>query len=143
MYREGRLICIVLTGTLSSFISGYELGVFNTSIEAIADVMDWDGGLKTFYTSLCTGLMNLGAITGSLIAAFYSDRLGRRRLLIYNSCLAAVASFINIWPNTGTFCVARFLAGIVAGIGSTTSPVFVNEYAPVEISGKLGSLVQF
>ena len=131
-----------MTATLSLFLNGYELGVFNTSINSIADVMDWSGGEKTFFTSICTGMMNLGALFGAILASFTADRIGRRKLLIYNALIAIVASVVNIQANTITFVIGRFMGGIVGGIGSTVGPVYVNEYAPAEISGKLGSMVQ-
>jgi MFS family permease len=139
MYNERRLFLIVFTATLSCFLNGYELGVLNTSIDAISDTMGWSGSEKTFFISLCTGLLCLGAVCGASISAF--ARIGRRKLLMYNSVLAVVASIVNIFANSYSFVIGRFLGGIVAGIGSTISPIYVNEFAPVAISGKLGSMV--
>jgi MFS transporter, SP family, arabinose:H+ symporter len=39
--------------------------------------------------------------------------------------------------------IGRFLSGIVAGVGVSIPPLFINETVPVEIRGKLGSLIQF
>lgn len=94
------------------------------------------------FISAVTGVTCVGAFIGAIMSGSIADRIGRRKLLLYNAFITIIASVVNIWPNEISFVVGRFVSGLAAGMGSTISPVFITEYSPAEIRGRLCSLVQ-
>jgi MFS transporter, SP family, arabinose:H+ symporter len=45
-------------------------------------------------------------------------------------------------PFTPTFIISRFMSGMCSGIGVSIPPLYISEVVPLEIKGKLGSMVQ-
>jgi len=141
-YRLSYLVPAVLSATLNSFLCGYQIGVFNTCQNNVAHSLSW-GSHKTVLISVMTMLMPLGAMLGSMVAGLVANRLGRKWGMMLTCGIMVLSAGLNVISSSYSFGVARFLGGIVAGMGSTIPPVFVKEIVPVEISGVLGSLVQF
>jgi SP family xylose:H+ symportor-like MFS transporter len=145
-YRLRCLICLTLTHTLSSFIAGYQIGVFNTCQLNVASSLDW-GDSTLAMISLNTAIMPIGAVLGSLLAGKLANKLGRRKGIVINILISLVGTCINLIPIDATFTLGRFLAGVTAGIGTSIPPVYgnlyiVNEISPRNIAGKLGTITQ-
>ena len=141
-YRLSYLVPAVLCATLNSFLCGYQIGVFNTCQNNVAHSLNW-GSDKTALISVMTMLMPIGAMLGSMTAGLVANRLGRKWGMMLTCSIMLLSGGLNVITNSISFGIARFLGGIVAGMGSTIPPIFVKEIVPLEISGVLGSLVQF
>ena len=141
-YRLCYLIPAVLTVTLNSFLCGYQIGAFNTCQENVAYSLGWHDE-KTTMIAVMTTLMPLGAMLGAMTAGVLANRLGRKWAMMLTCVIMLLSGGLNVISSSYSFGLARFLGGIVAGMGSTIPPVFVKEIVPLEISGVLGSLVQF
>ena len=84
-----------------------------------------------------------GCIVGSVVAGRLTDRLGRRRMMLWVALLFALTSVGTAAAPTFTlFIVARLLGGIAVGAVSVLSPIYVSEVAPAQIRGRLGALYQ-
>lgn len=84
-----------------------------------------------------------GCILGSFLAGRYTDRLGRRRMMIWVALLFALTSVGTAMAPTFTmFILARFMGGIAVGAVSVLSPIYVSEVSPARIRGRLGALYQ-
>ncbi|EEY65546.1 Major Facilitator Superfamily (MFS) [Phytophthora infestans T30-4] len=84
-----------------------------------------------------------GAMVGSLLCGYFSDLMGRKKLLYFNcffmiggAVIQAVVS--NIWP----FAVGRAVAGIASGAATGTIGAYVNELSPPHLRSQLGSGLQ-
>ncbi|MDR3738570.1 MAG: sugar porter family MFS transporter [Terracidiphilus sp.] len=89
------------------------------------------------------GCALLGCIVGALISGSSSDKLGRKRLLMFSAVLFTVSSLGTGMANTlSTFIVWRIVGGAAIGIASSLSPIYIAEIAPADIRGKLVSLNQ-
>ena len=86
--------------------------------------------------------MGIGASIGAYFGCRLSNRYGRRKTILWNDYFLLVVIGLNLIPFTLVFIIARFMCGIVSGVGTSITPVYINEISPAEISGKLGSLVQ-
>lgn len=118
---------------------------------------DWVviGGAKPFYEkffniaqspSLQGWAMScalIGCLFGAITSGIFSDRFGRKRLLIF-SALLFVASAIGTGAtsNFNLFIFYRILGGIGIGLASNLSPMYIAEVAPAKMRGKFVSLNQ-
>lgn len=81
----------------------------------------------------------VGGMIGALLVGKISDRIGRKRALMYN-CLfiiagaAIQAAVSNLWA----FAFGRFLAGIASGASTGCVNTYINEIAPPHLRSKLG-----
>ncbi|RLN61745.1 hypothetical protein BBP00_00005205 [Phytophthora kernoviae] len=81
----------------------------------------------------------VGGMIGSLFVGKISDRVGRKRALMYNCGFIIAGSAIqaavsNLWA----FAFGRFLAGIASGASTGCVGTYVNEIAPPHLRSKLG-----
>jgi MFS family permease len=86
----------------------------------------------------------LGAVAGSFIASDMSDFMGRLKGIFFSNFIMWVSfGMILTSPYKGgplLFFSGCFVYGIAVGLFSFLTPKYITETAPLEISGKLGSL---
>ena len=84
-----------------------------------------------------------GCVAGCFLAGRLTDRLGRKRLLVFVAMLFAMTSIATaLAPNFAVFVSARLLGGLAVGGVSLLSPMYVSEVSPPAIRGRLGTLYQ-
>jgi sugar porter (SP) family MFS transporter len=117
---------------------------------------DWVviGGAKPFFEAYFgiqspafSGLINscalLGCLAGAILAGFWSDRLGRKRLLVGAALLFGVTSLGNATAASAAIFIAwRILGGVAIGLASNLSPMYIAEIAPAHLRGRLVSINQ-
>ena len=85
----------------------------------------------------------LGCLAGSLLAGAVSDKLGRKKLLIFSAFLFAISSVLTGWAGRfNEFIGWRMLGGTAIGMASNLSPLYIAEVAPAELRGRLVTLNQ-
>lgn len=118
---------------------------------------DWVviGGAKIFYEPFF-GLEGLpamrgwamscalvGCLAGALLAGVWSDRYGRKKMLIAASVLFTVSAVgVGAAGSFWRFVVYRIIGGFGIGIASNVSPIYIAEVAPASIRGRFVSLNQ-
>lgn len=112
------------------------------------------GGAKPFYESYfhltsqqLIGWANscalLGCLVGSIISGAASDRLGRKKLLVFSAILFAISSILTGWAQTfQSFAGWRITGGMAIGIASNISPIYIAEISPARWRGRMVSLNQ-
>jgi MFS transporter, SP family, xylose:H+ symportor len=117
---------------------------------------DWVviGGAKPFYekyfeltSERLIGWANscalLGCLAGSLASGLFTDRFGRKKILILSAFLFAVSSVCTGWAQSfSLFVVWRIAGGSAIGLASNVSPLYIAEVSPREWRGRLVSLNQ-
>lgn len=118
---------------------------------------DWVviGGAKIFYEPFfglegSAGLRGwamssalIGCLAGALLSGVWSDKYGRKKMLI-------IASFLFVLSAIGTgavdnftyFIIYRIVGGLGIGIASNVSPVYIAEVSPARVRGRFVSLNQ-
>ena len=131
---------VSLIAAMGGFLFGYDYVVI--------------GGAKSFFESHfqlqsehLRGWANscalLGCLAGALLAGGFSDKYGRKKLLILAGFLFAVSSTLTGWAPTFTwFVVWRMLGGVAIGITSNVAPVYIAEVAPAQLRGRFVSIYQ-
>ena len=143
---------------MNNFNKKYIFGI--SMVSAIGGLLfgyDWVviGGAKPFYEQFfhISGSANLqgwamssallGCLLGSIISGILSDRLGRKRMLIFSALLFTVSAYGTGATNTyNWFIFYRILGGIGIGLASNLSPMYIAEISPAAMRGKFVSLNQ-
>src|ERR1017187_2386331 len=121
---------------------------------------DWVviGGAKPFYEVFfhlssapnadqligwATSCALVGCLLGSAAAGAFSDRFGRRPVLLTSAVLFAASSILTGWAHVfASFIVWRIAGGVAIGLTSNVSPIYISEISPPHWRGRLVSLNQ-
>jgi len=124
---------------IGGLLFGFDTAVINGAIVFIKQQF----GLSDSQTEIAASSLLLGCVVGASIAAFTSDRFGRKRVLLVAAALFTISSIGAALPrNLIEFAFARLLGGIAIGIASALSPLYIAEIAPARQRGLLVSLNQ-
>lgn len=138
--RLGYIWMIAFVAALGGLLFGYDWVVI--------------GGAKPFYeayfrldTGWLVGWANscalIGCFVGSLLAGTCSEKLGRKKVLIFSALLFAISSVLTGWSYSFTgFIVWRIAGGVAIGLASNVSPTYIAEISPATWRGRLVSLNQ-
>lgn len=93
--------------------------------------------LGSFEVAVLASASAAGMVVGGLVAGFLADRCGRRRLLILDVALLALASLAAaLAPGPGVLLAARFVGGAAVGASYTIVFVYQRELASSETSAR-------
>lgn len=139
-YNQTYIWLISLTAALGGFLFGYDWVVI--------------GGAKSFYepffniTSSAdqgwgTSSALVGCMVGATLCIFLSDRLGRKRLLIFSGFLFSLSAIGTALADTFWFFnFYRIIGGIAMGIALNLSPLYISEMSPAERRGRMVTINQ-
>ncbi|MGH8024452.1 MAG: sugar porter family MFS transporter [Limisphaerales bacterium] len=138
-FQNEVLVLVALVAILGGFLFGYDTAVINGANAFLTAHF----GLNALKQGLAGASAIIGCIPGAMVAGFFSDRFGRRKMLFACAILYAVSAVLSAVPSTfGEFLAARILSGLAIGVSSMICPVYVAELAPPLWRGRLGSLFQ-
>lgn len=85
----------------------------------------------------------VGCLAGALTSGTFSDRFGRKRLLLLAAFLFAVSSVLTGWAGSfHSFVTWRILGGVAIGLASSISPMYIAEVTPASLRGRMVSINQ-
>jgi SP family arabinose:H+ symporter-like MFS transporter len=85
----------------------------------------------------------IGCLLGAITSGTFSDRLGRKKLLIFSAFLFALSALGSGATSDFThFILYRILGGIGIGLASNLSPMYIAEISPAHMRGRFVSLNQ-
>jgi sugar porter (SP) family MFS transporter len=83
-------------------------------------------------------------VLGALLGGIPSDRLGRRKTLIWIAVLYFGSALgAALAPGWVPFLIFRFLGGLGVGASSVTAPLYISEISPAASRGRMVALFQF
>src|SRR6266513_5496719 len=128
-----------MVAAIGGLLFGFDTAVINGAIVFIKRQFL----LSDSQTEIAASSLLLGCVVGASLAAFTSDRFGRKKVLLSAAALFTVSSIGAALPrNLIEFAVARLLGGVAIGIASTLSPLYIAEISPARKRGLLVSLNQ-
>ena len=128
-----------MVAAIGGLLFGFDTAVINGAIVFIKQQF----GLTDSQTEIAASSLLLGCVIGASVAAFTSDRFGRKRVLLSAAALFTLSSMGSALPrNLIEFAVARLVGGVAIGIASTLSPLYIAEISPAQKRGLLVSLNQ-
>ncbi len=130
---------VSLVAATSGLLFGFDIAVINGAIVFLKK--QW--ALTEFQTELAASALLAGCIAGAAVGGWFSDRYGRRKILMVSAVLFAVSALGAALPrNLTEFAVARILGGVAIGVASVLAPMYIAEVAPARLRGRLVSLNQ-
>ncbi|HEY1787143.1 MAG TPA: MFS transporter, partial [Verrucomicrobiae bacterium] len=139
IFQSGILVLVALVAVLGGFLFGYDTVVINGANQ----YLKLHFLLNPSQEGSAGASAIAGCIPGALVAGFFSDRFGRRKVLFVCAVLYALSGLLSAIPRTfDEFLAARFLSGLSIGVSSMICPVYIAEMAPPLWRGRLGSLFQ-
>lgn len=86
----------------------------------------------------------VGCLLGAIISGSLSDRLGRKKLLLFSAIVFVVSSVgTGMVHSFWAFNAWRIAGGIAIGLASNLSPMYIAEIAPAAVRGRLVAMNQF
>jgi SP family sugar:H+ symporter-like MFS transporter len=130
---------IYFFGALGGLLFGYDTGVISGAILFIPK----DFKLSPFLQGAVVAGLLLGAMVGAAFAGRLSDRLGRRRLIIFAAVVFTGGALLaGLAPSIAVLVAARFILGLAVGSAALVVPLYLAEIAPTEVRGAIASLNQ-
>ena len=135
------LLLICLVSAMGGLLFGYDWVVIGGAKIFYEPFFGLEGSAALRGWAMSSAL--IGCLAGALLSGEWSDKYGRKKMLI-------IASFLFVWSAYGTgavdsftwFILYRIIGGFGIGIASNVSPVYIAEVAPASVRGKFVSLNQ-
>ena len=85
-----------------------------------------------------------GTVAGALFGAFPTQRLGRKKTLLWVGVFYSVSAIGSALANDPfSFAIFRFIGGLGVGVSTIAAPAYISEIAPAKDRGRLVGLYQF
>ena len=133
------VIALCSVAALGGFLFGFDSGVINGAVEALAHAL----GTRAAATGFAVASVLLGCAVGAFGAGTLADRLGRRPTMLLNAGLFLASAVVTgAAGSAGLFIAARIAGGLAIGAASVLTPMYISEVAPAHVRGRLASLQQ-
>jgi MFS family permease len=137
------MILVALTVALGGFVWGFDATVISGAVPFIQKYFELTGDRGDFLLGLAVSCLGWGVLAGTAVAGFFSDRFGRKKVLITTAVFFTVSALASaLTTNFALFVAARVLGGIAVGGAILIAPVYIAEISPPQFRGSLVSLNQ-
>jgi SP family sugar:H+ symporter-like MFS transporter len=133
------VILISTVAALGGFLFGFDSGVINGTVDALATAF----GTHAAGTGFAVAAVLLGCALGALLAGTIAERIGRRGAMMINAAIFLLTAFATgAATSAAAFIAARTGSGLAIGAASVLAPMYISEVAPARQRGRLASLQQ-
>ncbi|MEM1134490.1 MAG: sugar porter family MFS transporter [Bacteroidota bacterium] len=134
------IIKLAVIASLGGFLFGYDTAIISGTVGLVKGQFSLSTVMEGWYVSSAL----VGTIAGVLSAGIFSDKFGRKELLIISAIFFGVSAIGCMLCGSFTELVAyRLIGGIGVGIASMLSPLYISEISPAAKRGRLVALYQF
>ena len=131
------LVCFV--ASLGGVLFGYDTAVISGTLSFVEQYFDLDKMEVGWFASSAL----VGAIFGAFISGTLSDKYGRKPILLLAAFLFFISALGSTVPPSFVFLIcARLIGGLGVGMASVLAPLYISEFAPPKIRGRLVALYQ-
>jgi SP family arabinose:H+ symporter-like MFS transporter len=129
---------LAVLACVGGFLFGYDTSVIGSVLVFLPY------HLGSFATGYLVAGASLGAAVGALGAGFFTDRYGRKFLLITDTAIFALGAILSaLTINAGMLLTSRTLIGVAVGADSAIATAYIAELAPAGKRGQLSIIQQW
>lgn len=140
-FNKGATYAHVFTACFGGFFFGYVMSCFNIVLTFVENLA-YSSTVSQGFTSWITSLVPLGAGVGALLTGKVAAMIGRKKTMLLADIIGIVGTVLTVLPSPWTLLFGRFVQGYAVGSNSSIVPLYINEVAPVEAAGSMGTLNQ-
>ncbi len=134
------LIGLAVIASLGGFLFGYDTAVISGTLAMVRQQFELNANMEGWYVSSAL----LGCILGVSGAGWFSDKYGRKKVLLLTGALFSISAIGCALSLSFTMLVIyRLIGGLGVGIASMLSPLYISEISPPALRGRLVTLYQF
>ena len=138
-HNKRYMILVALTVALGGFVWGFDATVISGAVPFIQKYFKLTGDRGDFLLGLAVSCLGWGVLGGTAVAGYFSDRFGRKKVLIATAVFFTVSSLASaLTTNFSVFVFARILGGIAVGGAILIAPVYIAEISPPTTARQLG-----
>ncbi|MHA4990195.1 sugar porter family MFS transporter [Cetobacterium somerae] len=139
MSKEKYVIYIAVLTASFGYIFDFDSAVISSSIEILASTFKID---KRMVGILIT-IVLIGGLVGGLCAGYFSEKIGRKKTIIYSLIGFLIGGFITIFSiNIEMFMLGRLVMGLGLGSIFLVGSIYIIEISPIETRGRNGTINQ-
>lgn len=139
--HHGYLNLVAWIACMGALCFGFDTGVVNGSLDFMAKPSQLN--LSAFAQGVVSSGLTFGAAFGAVFGSPLSDKLGRKKLLVWLGVLFTFTALgCALAPNTGILIALRVIMGLAVGAASALVPVYLAEISPAAQRGKFVSMNQ-
>jgi len=130
---------VSIVAAVGGFVFGFDTGIISGAMPSLEEYFSMDAEQLGFSVAI----VFIGCILGALTGGFFSDRYGRKRVLIGTAILFCMSAILTAIPQSvGAFNFARFVGGLAIGVSMPISGIYLAEVAPARIRGRVVTMNQ-
>ena len=139
MSKEKYVIYIAILTASFGYIYDFDSAVISSSVEILADTFK----INKQMIGILVTIVLIGGLVGGLCAGYFSEKIGRKRTIIYSLLVFLMGGFITIFsPNIEMFMFGRLIMGLGLGSVFLVGTIYVIEISPIETRGRNGTINQ-
>ncbi len=135
----GYLAMVCIVASLGGLLFGFDTAVISGTVGMVEAQFELSKLALGWFTSSAL----VGCILGAVMAGMLGDKYGRKPVLIVAAALFFISALgCTIPPSFNVLYSVRIIGGIGVGIASVLSPLYISEFSPPKIRGRLVALYQ-
>src|SRR3954469_13842818 len=141
--KRGYSIGVALVVALGGLVWGFDATVISGAVPFIQKYFQLQGDRGDWLLGLAVSCLGWGVLGGTAVAGFFSDRFGRKKVLIATAVLFTGSALLSaLTTNFTLFVASRVIGGIAVGGAILIAPVYIAEISPPALRGSMVSLNQ-
>lgn len=129
---------LAVLACIGGFLFGYDTSV----VGSVLDFIPYD--LGSFETGYLVAGASIGAAVGALAAGPFTDRFGRKSLLVVDAAIYAIGALLSALTISDVMLLgSRTLIGLAVGADSAIATAYIAEFAPRNRRGGLMIMQQW
>lgn len=136
------IIFITIAAAIGGFLFGYDTAVVSGTNEAVWSFFHIKEG--SFFAGFFVSAAIIGSILGALCGGTVSERIGRRKSMIFAAILFLASSvWCAVCVSFPELLIARIFGGFGIGLASVVCPCYISELSVAKYRGTLVATYQF
>jgi len=130
---------VCLVASLGGLLFGFDTAVISGTVSAVESQFT----LSKIQVGWFGSSALVGCIMGAAIGGMLGDRFGRKPILIVSAAFFFISALLSAIPPTFEILIpARMIGGVGVGMASVLAPMYISEFVPPHLRGRLVALYQ-